>query len=254
MTDPMNNKPNQELIQSIQKNNTSFVTPFIIFGILLISIIAFYVFHWMKGDTTLIPTSLNEFLSDDFSALTETSPTKTPTSFHIENYIRPHNPTFGNPDSPIHILAFIDFECPFCQRSYPIFEQIKQKYADDVHIVFKHLPVDELHPNASTAAIAAQCAHEQNAFWEYYDAIFTYKNLDAQSLLDYAKNIGLNTIEFLDCTEKPIIDSQLQNDLFDAYSLGVAGTPTYFINSIRLQGVHQMDVWDAAILQAIQKK
>ncbi len=96
--------------------------------------------------------------------------------------IRPHNPTIGNPNAPITIVAFIDFECPFCQRAYPTFARIIDTYAPATNIVFKHFPVESIHPRAQQASMAAQCAHEQGKFWEYYNLLFTKKTLDDASL------------------------------------------------------------------------
>ncbi|PIY93022.1 MAG: hypothetical protein CO030_05110 [Candidatus Magasanikbacteria bacterium CG_4_9_14_0_2_um_filter_42_11] len=170
----------------------------------------------------------------------------------ITPYIRAFNPQEGDLTSPVTIVAFIDFECPYCQASYAVFEQVRKKYDAGVHIIFKHFPLDSIHPEATQAALAASCAEEQHAFWEYYEQLFTKKDLSREALLSYAHTLGLNESVFEQCLSSKRYRSQILQDLQDGVDLGVRGTPTYFIGTTRFEGTLPLDVWDTQIIAAIQ--
>lgn len=169
-------------------------------------------------------------------------------------YIRPHNPQFGNTTSNVTIIAFIDFECPFCRRAFPIFEAIRDQYESGVHIVFKHYPLASIHPLATRAAHAASCAEEQDAFWPYYKSLFETQSLSKQALLEHAETIGLDLPIFTACLESERYQPQIAEDIRDGVALGVRGTPTYFIGSKKLEGVVPMNVWNTEIINAIQSQ
>lgn len=81
--------------------------------------------------------------------------------------------TKGPTDAKVTIIEFSDFECPFCQRAFPTVQQIMDTYPNDVKLVYKHLPLTNIHPNAERAAIASECARDQGKFWELHDKMFT---------------------------------------------------------------------------------
>lgn len=81
-------------------------------------------------------------------------------------------PIRGDKNAKITIVEFSDFQCPFCNRSYPTMKQILQDYKGKVRLVYKHLPIPSLHPNAQKAAEASECANEQGKFWEFHDQLF----------------------------------------------------------------------------------
>jgi protein-disulfide isomerase len=81
-------------------------------------------------------------------------------------------PSVGPKDAPVTIVEYSDFECPFCQRAYPTVEQVMKEYNGKVRLVYKQLPLTNLHPHAQGAALASVCAQKQNKFWEYYHKLF----------------------------------------------------------------------------------
>ncbi|PIT86136.1 MAG: hypothetical protein COU33_04830 [Candidatus Magasanikbacteria bacterium CG10_big_fil_rev_8_21_14_0_10_43_6] len=171
----------------------------------------------------------------------------------IASLIHDHNPRFGNPDATVTIVAFIDFECPFCQRAYPTFERIKETYSPATQIIFKHFPIESIHPHARKASLAAQCAHEQGKFWEYYNLVFTEKKLDEESLFSYALKLRLNTRQFNTCVDTEKYAAAIDQDFQDGLTVGVRGTPTYIINQQKLEGSVPLSAWDDAIVQSLQQ-
>ena len=158
----------------------------------------------------------------------------------------------GDERAPITIVAFIDFECPYSQKGYSIFADVMRRYEPVARVVFKHMPVELLHPNARQASLAAACANAQGKFWEYYDLLFTERQLDTASLNTYATQLGLNGQQFSDCLVSAQFGNAVDQDFADGAALGVAGTPTYFVNGTKIEGVVGADVWDDVIVSQLQ--
>lgn len=168
-------------------------------------------------------------------------------------FIRPHDATKGNPDAPVTVVAFIDFGCPFSQEGYPLFETIIRKYDPAVRVVFKHLPLANLHPQAIPAAVAASCAGYQGKFWEYYALLFNEKRLDQSALDEFAVRLNLDTKTFNVCMERETPRKNIEQDMLDAVTIGIRGTPTYVVNGEVIEGVVSEAEWDQVILKALKK-
>ena len=171
----------------------------------------------------------------------------------INDFIRPNNPVFGKKDAPITILAFIDFECPYSSEAYADFKKIMSKYEPVIRVIFKNLPLINLHPDAMVAAEAGMCANEQNKFWPYYDLLFTKKDLENNPFVAYAEELGLNQDKFSICLGEEKYLPQITQDVSDAVSLGLRGTPTYFVNGAIIEGNITEADWDKVILQFLNK-
>lgn len=171
----------------------------------------------------------------------------------IDKYIRPFNPVLYFGDKPITIVAFIDFECPFCLESYPVFKSVVSKYEPLVKVVFKHLPLEGLHPGAELSAIAATCADEQDRFWDYYDALFLDSDHIRVKLLNFAEQLDLNSQTFVACLDAKKYQKNINQDMMDAVELGLVGTPTYFVDGYKVEGALSLEQWEQIILQAYNK-
>jgi protein-disulfide isomerase len=109
-------------------------------------------------------------------------------------------PSRGAADAPVTIVEFSDFQCPFCRRVQPTLDQLRKKYGDKIRIVYRDLPLENLHPQAKTVAEAARCAHDQGKFWEYHDKVFGANPDGASATLSrYGKEIGLDMTAFEEC-------------------------------------------------------
>ena len=143
----------------------------------------------------------------------------------------------GNPDAPITILEFSDFQCPFCVGFHNTMLQVMDEYPDKVKWVYKHFPLDSIHPNARKAAEASECAGDQNKFWEYSDQLFVQQaKISLDFLKQIAQEIGLNTEEFNQCLDSSKYTSLVEEDFQQGLSVGVRGTPGSFINGQSLGG------------------
>lgn len=148
------------------------------------------------------------------------------------------DPSWGPDDAKIVIVEFSDFQCPFCKQAFPIIQKIKREYQDSVKIIYRDMPIVNIHPDALNAAMAAECADDQDKFWQYHDNIFINQDdLSVGNLKLIASQIGLDLNEFNECFTSEKYLSEVQNDLQDGLRFGVTGTPTFFINGIKIPGV-----------------
>lgn len=178
----------------------------------------------------------------------------TASTIEAQKLIRSFNPTFGSAQAPVKIIAFIDFECPYCQKSYPFFKQLMEEHSDVVQVIFKHFPIGSIHQDALGAGLASACAHEQGKFWEYHDMLFTQKVLDVNSLVTYADTTGLDPEKFRNCLDSEKYLGAIQQDMEDGAAVGVRGTPTFIVNNKKVEGVLETQLWERVIINALQKK
>ena len=153
-----------------------------------------------------------------------------------------NDPIIGNPDAPITIIEFSDFQCPFCARFYTqTLPLIYEEYIEPgkVKLVFRDYPIQSIHPNAVPAAIASECANEQGKFKEMHDTLFENQNewgkqktADALSLFSqYATKIQLEQEVFDSCLTSGKYIEEISKDLDDGRDYGVTGTPGFFIGN-----------------------
>jgi len=152
------------------------------------------------------------------------------------------NPIKGDPDAPVTIIEFSDFQCPFCKRFYEqTLGAIEDEYISTgkVKFVFRDLPLSSIHPNAMGAHIAAECADEQGKFWEYHDMLFEKQSEWARlggdsytpQLIQYATTLGLEESSFESCLSSDKILDEIKADLLAAKNLRTTGTPGFWIGN-----------------------
>ncbi len=153
-------------------------------------------------------------------------------------------PSRGPADAPVVIVAFSDYECPFCKRADPTVEAVLAKYPTQVRLVYRHLPLDALHPHARTSAIAAVCAEQQNKFWEYHTLLVQNQTaLGDEQLVKYASGLGLDMTAFKACIASPQAAERVRVDAEAARLVGITGTPAFFINGILISGAQPIEAF-----------
>ncbi len=174
-----------------------------------------------------------------------------------------NDPIIGNPDAPITIIEFSDFQCPFCARFYtqtlPLIheEYIKQ---GKVKLVFRDFPIQSIHPNALPASVAAECANEQGKFKEMHDTLFENQNewsrqetANALSLFSkYAKEMQLEQEVFDSCLINGKYIEEIRKDLEDGQNYGISGTPGFFIGNdqigyVKMEGAQPFESFKKVI-------
>ena len=154
----------------------------------------------------------------------------------------------GNPNAPVTIVEFSDFQCPFCEKAYPVVKGMLSKYDGKVKLAYLDFPLREIHPRAQSAAEAARCAGEQDKFWEYHDLLFENQSkLDPASLAQHAVTLGLNAEQFKTCIADGKYRTEIEHDYQEGVQAGVDGTPGFFINGILLSGAQPAAAFEKVI-------
>ncbi|MDX1383934.1 MAG: DsbA family protein, partial [Thermoanaerobaculia bacterium] len=142
----------------------------------------------------------------------------------------------GPATAPVTIVEFSDFECPYCARLLPTLEAAKERYGDQLRIVYRHFPLS-IHANAQKAAEASLCAGEQGRFWDMHDLLFAEQgSLDGEGLKDKAARLELAEEVFAECLDSGRHFEAVQEDLRAGAEAGVDGTPAMFVNGRFLSG------------------
>lgn len=163
-------------------------------------------------------------------------------------------PSKGPADAPVTIVEFSDFQCPYCQRVLTTVNEVLAKYPEEVRIVYRHLPLDRIHPNARGAAEAAACAEEQGQFWAYHDKLFqNNKALGKEDLLRYATDAGLDATRFQACFDERRFKDKVEADLQAARAVGISGTPAFVVNGILLSGAQPAEEFYKVIDQELAR-
>ena len=154
----------------------------------------------------------------------------------------------GPRESPVTIVEYGDFECPYCGQAEPIVREFLADHGD-VRYVWRHLPLHDVHPQAQLAAEAAEAAANQDRFWEMHDLLLTRQDhLKLPDLISYATELGLDVKRFKDELNRHINASRVADDLDSASLSSVSGTPTFFINGIRHYGAYDI----ASLTEAVK--
>jgi protein-disulfide isomerase len=141
-------------------------------------------------------------------------------------------PMLGDSKSPVTLVEFTDYQCPFCRKFYSnAYKELKKLYVDTgkLRFVLRDLPLPN-HNQAKPAAISTHCAGEQNKFWQMHDALFDGGGkLNKEDILKYAKEIGLDNSSFKTCLISGRYKKDIELDVIDARNVGIKGTPSFVV-------------------------
>src|ERR671930_736370 len=144
---------------------------------------------------------------------------------------------FANNNSPITLVEYGDYECPYTGMAYPIVKELIREFGNDkIRFVFRNFPLNDIHPHAQHASEAAEAAAAQDKFWQMHDYLFEHqKVLDDAHLLEYAQKVGLDIHKFKDDMSRHVYSRLIEESLKGGIDSGVEGTPTFFINGVRYE-------------------
>jgi protein-disulfide isomerase len=162
-------------------------------------------------------------------------------------------PSWGSKNAKVTIVEFSDFQCPYCSRGAKVMDQVKKAYGNKVRIVFKHLPLS-FHKQAHIAAQASMEAHAQGKFWQYHDKLFANsRSINKANLIKWAKELGLDAAKMKAALDSGKYKKYVDNDLRMAGSLGVRGTPNFFVNGQKIVGAQPFSRFKQVIDSALRK-
>ncbi len=162
-------------------------------------------------------------------------------------------PAFGPDDAKVTIVEFSDFQCPYCSRAAQAVSQVKEKYSDKARFVFRQFPLS-FHQDAHLAAQASLAAHAQGKFWPFHDMLFENQQaLGRDKLEEYAEKAGLDMAKFKAALDNKQYAEQVDGDLELGKKVYVNGTPTIFVNGVRVANATDFGSISAAIDEALAK-
>ncbi len=187
------------------------------------------------------------------------------TSLDVErfNVSEDDDPYKGSENASVVIIEFSDFQCPFCKRFFDTtLKQLEEEYikTGKVKFVYRDFPLD-FHQNALLAAMAAECADDQGRFWDYHDVLFErqseWEGLDneeaKEKFKEYASQLGLDENQFNECLDSEKYREEVMDDMKDGQKYGVTGTPTLFINGVKLVGAQPYNVVKSIIEEELAR-
>ncbi len=164
-------------------------------------------------------------------------------------------PSRGPENAPVTIVEFSDFQCPYCKNFTATLDRLMREFPSDVRVVFRQLPLREIHPMAEKAAEASLCAQEQGKFWELHDLMFKDQAaLKVEDLKAKAVQLQLDSGAFNTCLESGKYEKRINEDIREGARLGANGTPAVIINGRFFSGARPFEEVAAIIKEELQKK
>jgi protein-disulfide isomerase len=156
----------------------------------------------------------------------------------------------GPEDAPVTLVEYGDFECPYCGQAEAVVRELLRDFGD-LRYVWRHLPLNDVHPHAQLASEAAEAAAAQGAFWEMYDLLLAHQgDLTRDDLIGYAAELGLDTERFTDDLDHRSGAGRIAEDVEGADLSSVSGTPTFFVNDRRHYGAYDVEALSRAVRAA----
>lgn len=159
------------------------------------------------------------------------------------------DPSLGRTGAPVTVVEFIDFKCPNCKAAVPIMDKVIARYGAKVRLIVRDFPVESTHPGATALSELAYCADKEHRFWPVYQALFNEQDslpnpLGEAALLRLADQTGVGVDTLKTCLATAAPFQEVQADYLAGISAGVRGTPTFFINGEKVEGVIPFEAWD----------
>lgn len=141
----------------------------------------------------------------------------------------------GPSSATVALVEYADYECPYCQQITPILQKLEAEYKDKIAFAYKDYPLP-MHGNAQKAAEATRCAEAQGKYWEFHDVLFEKKQLDVASMKGFARDLKLDGAKFDKCLDTGEKAESVRLHAAEAQSLGLQGTPSFFVNGRSVNG------------------
>lgn len=164
-------------------------------------------------------------------------------------------PATGAEKPAVTVVEWLDFKCPNCRAAAPIMNQVVQKFGSRVRLIARHFPAESIHPGATELATLAWCAAEQGRFWPLYNVLYQEQDslpvpLTPEAVAKLAAETSLNGPQMETCRASAAAAQAVRADYFDALRFGVRGTPTFFINGLKVEGVIPLEAWQKLLAPA----
>jgi Na+/H+ antiporter NhaA len=157
----------------------------------------------------------------------------------------------GPHDALVTFVEYGDFECPYCGQAEGVIRELLASFGDELRYVWRHLPLNDVHPSAQAAAEASEAAAEMGRFWEMHDVLLSHQGeLRPSDLVAYAQQLGLDGERMTDELRRRVHAPRVSEDVASADESGVSGTPSFFVNGRRHYGAYDIDTLTTAVRTA----
>ena len=154
-----------------------------------------------------------------------------PHAFELALPVNPADHAIGPSHAPVTVVEYADLECPDCKQAAPAVKLLLSRYPGRVRFVYRHFPLEEVHPHALHAAEAAECAGAQGKFWPMHDLLFDNQaHMKLNNLRDYAERLELDLSRFTAEMDDHVYLQRIREHMQSGRESGVRGTPTFFVN------------------------
>ena len=159
----------------------------------------------------------------------------------------------GPADAPVAVLEYGDYECPFCRGAARDLHRMLDLYPGLIRFVFRNFPIPQLHPHAEQAAEAAEAAATQGKFWDMYELLLRPSSrLDFDSLLSYARGLGLDVDRFEQEVTGAAYAAKIEHDVREGVRNGVNATPKFYVDGARIDGKFPLEGLEDAIRASVR--
>ena len=160
----------------------------------------------------------------------------------------------GTGDAPVDVVEYGDFECPNCKQAAPAVKLLLHHFAGRIRFVFRHFPLEEVHPHALRAAEAAECAGAQDKFWPMHDALFEHQShLEVPELRGYAVELQLDLVRYDQEMNGRVYVPRIRKDIEGGRESGARSTPTFFVNGRICDVSYDLKALFAAVEAALRQ-
>lgn len=164
----------------------------------------------------------------------------------------------GDINAPVVVVEYADFQCPACGAYHSLVKEVKNKYGENLAVVFRHFPLSQIHKNAFLSSQAAEAAGMQGKFWEMHDMIFENQNTWSESnsardlFISYAKELDLDEVKFVADLDSPEIKEKISESYSSGDKIGVNSTPSFFINGKKITNPRSLEEFESLIQKELE--
>jgi protein-disulfide isomerase len=166
--------------------------------------------------------------------------------------VGPDDHVEGPDDAAITIVEYGDFQCPYCGQAYPIVKRLQNDFGDSLRLVFRNMPLTNVHPQAELAAETAEAVGLQGKFWPMHDVLFeNQRDLSGPAILRYVEDVGADLSQVANALNDGVVQKRVKDDVESGIRSGVNGTPTFFVNGERYDGSWDYDTFHAYLEEVL---
>lgn len=168
--------------------------------------------------------------------------------------VGPNDHVVGSDDAAITLVEYGDYQCPYCGQAYAIVKELQNVFDTSLRLVFRNMPLTNVHPQAELAAETAEAVALQGKFWPMHDLLFeNQRDLSDAALLRYAEEVGADEKEVASALSQGAVSERVREDVESGIRSGVNGTPTFFVNGDRYDASWALELFQEFLQEVLDQ-